>query len=151
MLLQENQFGHLWLSPATFGLGRHGVPESLWERRQQQGEQRQQEREQEQPRHRHIGRKEIISGKEDFKHQVLRSVCTMLRVHLDYVTQPCNIGHITIWSLFKNGLGPLKTKTPPNRSHHPWTPLLILSWVYPNPLFKSDETVMCLISYSLVT
>ncbi len=36
-----------------------------------------------------------------------------VRAHLDYVTQPCDILHMTVRSLFKNGLGPLKTKSPP--------------------------------------
>ncbi len=36
-----------------------------------------------------------------------------LTAHLDYVSQPCDIRHMTIWSLFKNGLGTLKTKFPP--------------------------------------
>ncbi len=31
-------------------------------------------------------------------------------VHLDYVTQPCDIRSMTICSLCKNGLGPLKTQ-----------------------------------------
>ncbi len=49
-----------------------------------------------------------------------------VRAHLDYVTQPCHIGHMTILSLFlKKGLGSLKTishphNTPPFRS--PCTP-----------------------------
>ncbi len=31
-----------------------------------------------------------------------------------YLTKPCDIRHMTIWSLFKNRVGPLKTKSPPN-------------------------------------
>ncbi len=55
-----------------------------------------------------------------------------LRPHLDYVTQSYDIGHMTVWSLFKNGLGPLKTKFPTFTTPHPTpsleTPLLFLSW-----------------------
>ncbi len=55
-----------------------------------------------------------------------------VRAHLDYLTKPCDVGHMTIWTLFKNRLGPLKTKFPPNTSPHPTpsleSPLLILSW-----------------------
>ncbi len=49
-----------------------------------------------------------------------------LREYLDYVTQPCDIRHMTIWSLFKNGSGPLMTKSQPN--FFPGIPFLILSW-----------------------
>ncbi len=61
------------------------------------------------------------------------------RAHLDYVTQPCDIGHMIIWSLFNNELAPLKTKSPANTSPHP-TPSLepppdfVLRG--PNPLLK---------------
>ncbi len=35
----------------------------------------------------------------------------LVRAHLDYVTQTCNIRRMTIWSHFKNELGILKTKS----------------------------------------
>ncbi len=49
-------------------------------------------------------------------HGTVGMICVYSRAHLDYMTPPCNIRHITIWSLFKNGLGPLKTKYPSNTS-----------------------------------
>ncbi len=62
-----------------------------------------------------------------------------LKAHLHCVTQPYDIRHMTLWSLFNNGLGPLKTKSPPITS--PTLPLpkipppdFVLRG--PNPLLK---------------
>ncbi len=60
---------------------------------------------------------------------------------------------MTIWSLFKNGLGPLKTKSPPITSPthpSPWNPFLIMSWGFlnPNPLLK--VTKLSCVRYHMV-
>ncbi len=61
-----------------------------------------------------------------------------LRAHFDYVTQPCDISHMTIRSLYKYGLGPLKTKAPTQHIcptlPSPWKPPPDFVLRGPNPL-----------------
>ncbi len=61
-----------------------------------------------------------------------------LRAHLDYVTQPCDIRHMTILLLFKNELGLLKTKSPPYPLLGPPPPpdFVLRGPKTPNPLLK---------------
>ncbi len=58
------------------------------------------------------------------------------------MTQPCDAIHMTVWPLFKNGLGPLKTKSPPYIPPPFPTPLIpppdfVLRG--PNPLLKEAK------------
>ncbi len=65
------------------------------------------------------------------------SLCRMtqlccLRDHSDYVTQPCDIKHLTVWSLFKKWFRTPQDQIPTQHIPHPTPslepPLLILSW-----------------------
>ncbi len=59
-------------------------------------------------------RESRINGRRKGRSEML--LFMQIRAHLDYLTQPYDIGHMTVWSLIKNGLGPLKTKSPPKTS-----------------------------------
>ncbi len=75
-----------------------------------------------------------------------RSTVTV-KAHLDYGIRPCDIEHMTIWSLFEKGLGPLKKISPPYPLPRYPPPDIVWGVL---PIIKSDQTVMCPISHGFV-
>ncbi len=82
----------------------------------------------------------VLTCKKEKKKQVLYITLLPKSIicYICFIKGPFRLRDSTVWylshdnlMLYNNGLGPLKTKSPPNTSptlSSPWNPLLILSW-----------------------